>query len=634
MHRMWRADRIERNREKLREMLTADFLAKPEAYINGRLVKFDTDPVAVAARVEETIVQIEKEAMFNDTLGLINKGDKVARGQNRIQKYRDEIAERGDQEFADGLTVRQVREKQIEMIQRDIDKGNGVGLGGPSPILSRKLAIDDSRYSEFMELDIEVIAQHYTMRMGPIVEMARMFGDFRIDGKLSMLQKMIDDEIAANPGKADAIRAEGERMMEAAEILRDKVLGVYGIPNNPDAITERTLRFMRASNALAFMGGAAQIAMVDIGKVVMAVGFRRTFAGLFRSITDRLEKGPKSEWYLAGREVEMTGEAGDIASATRIMHIADIGGGFHKMNFVEKWVHQQTGPFFFLNGLSIWTDTAKRFAGGMVQSIMIEDSLLLAAGKLSADRVEKLAAAGINKSWAKRFARQWEEAGSQKGDSLFLANTEAWTDREAVDKFRAILAGEVNNLIITPGAADKLNFVSNTFGKTMMQYRSFGFSATQKVLMSGLQTRDRSALLGALSMVALAAIVDSRRRPDYVDLDVDEVIFRAVETSGVLGIFSDINMAMEIASGNQFGLRPMLGFDPIIKDTNWASRTGSVAGAAPSQYLQLLYAMTDPDATGSEQARAYRYMIPFNNVLWWDDIFTRQQRALAETLED
>jgi hypothetical protein len=78
----------------------------------------------------------------------------------------------------------------------------------------------------------------------------------------------------------------------------------------------------------------------------------------------------------------------------------------------------------------------------------------------------------------------------------------------------------------------------------------------------------------------------------------------------------------------------MLGFDPIIKDTNWASRTGAVAGAAPSQFLQLLYAMTDPDATGSEQARAYRYMIPFNNVLWWDDIFTRQQRALAETLED
>jgi hypothetical protein len=634
MHRMWRADRIERNREKLREMLTADFLAKPEAYINGRLVKFDTDPVAVAARVEETIVQIEKEAMFVDTLGLVNKGDKVARGQNRIQKYRDEIAERGDQEFADGLTVRQVREKQIEMIQRDIDKGNGVGLGGPSPILSRKLAIDDSQYSEFMELDIEVIAQHYTMRMGPIVEMARKFGDFRVDGKLSMLQKMIDDEIAANLGKADAIRAEGERMLEAAGVLRDKVLGVYGIPQNPDAISQRTLSFMRTWNTLAFMGGAAQIAMVDAGKIVMAEGFRKTFGGLFRTLTDRLEKGPKSDWYMAGREVEMAGEALDTVFAARIQQIAEIGGGLHNMSRVEKWAYQQTGPFFFLNGLSIWTDTMKRFAGAMAQSRMIEDSLLLAKGKLPADRVEKLATAGINKSWAKRFARQWEEAGSQKGDSLFLANTEAWTDREAVAQFRAILAGEVNNAIITPGAADKFNFMSTAVGKTMMQYRSFGLAATQRVLMGGLQARDRSALLGALSMVALAAVVDSSRRPDYVDLDMDELIFRSIETSGVLGVFSDINMAMEIASGNQFGLRPMLGFDPIIKDTNWASRTGAVAGAAPSQFLQLLYAMTDPDATGSEQARAYRYMMPYNNVFWWDDIFTRQQRALAETLED
>jgi len=265
---------------------------------------------------------------------------------------------------------------------------------------------------------------------------------------------------------------------------------------------------------------------------------------------------------------------------------------------------------------------------------MIEDSVAWAAGKLPQDRIEKLAAAGISESWAKRFARQWTEAGSQKGDSLFLANTEAWTDREAVNRFRAILASEVNVAVITPGAADKFNFMSGAVGKTMMQYRSFGLAATQRVLMSGLQARDRSALLGALSMVALAAIVDSARRPDYIDLDMSEVMFRSVETSGVLGIFSDINSALEIASGNQFGLRPMLGFNPLIKDTNWASRTGAIAGAAPSQFLQLLYAVSDPDATASEQARAYRYTLPFNNVVWWDDIVTRQQRGLAETLED
>ena len=633
-HVMWRADLVQKNREVLRQKLTAHFMQQSGRYINGKYVAFDNSPVAIAARVDEAIVNIEKASTFNDGIGLINKGDKVAIAKNRIEKYREEIKVRGDQEFADGLTIREVREKQIELIERDLEAGNVAGLGGPSPVISRKLDIDHSQYTEFMELDIETVAHHYTMRMGPVVEMARKFGDYRIDNKLSMLRQIIDEEIAANPANADAIRAEGEKMIEAAETLRDKVLGVYGIPENPDALHERALAFGRTWNTLSFMGGAAQIATVDAGKVVMSEGFTRSFGGLLKNITDRLEKGPKSDWYIAGKEVEMAGEALDTVFAARIQQIYDIGGGYHNMTAVERWAQQQTGPFFFLNGLSLWTDTMKRFSGSMIQSRMIEDSVAWAAGKLPQDRIEKLAAAGISESWAKRFARQWTEAGSQKGDSLFLANTEGWTDREAVNRFRAILASEVNVAVITPGAADKFNFMSGAVGKTMMQYRSFGLAATQRVLMSGLQARDRSALLGALSMVALAAIVDSARRPDYIDLDMSEIMFRSVETSGVLGIFSDINSALEIASGNQFGLRPMLGFNPLIKDTNWASRTGAVAGAAPSQFLQLLYAVSDPDATASEQARAYRYALPLNNVVWWDDIVTRQQRGLAETLED
>ena len=215
-----------------------------------------------------------------------------------------------------------------------------------------------------------------------------------------------------------------------------------------------------------------------------------------------------------------------------------------------------------------------------------------------------------------------------------MANTSEWTDQEAVAHFRAMMATEVNNSVITPGAADKFNFISKPVGGMLMQYRGFGLSATQRIMMSGLQKKDMSTLAGAASMISIAFMVDYARRPDYAEMDMRDMLFRAVERSGVVGIFSDINGALEVASGGQYGLRPMLGIQQIVKDPNWAQRTGAVAGPVPNQWLQLIHALTDESATESEQARAIRYMIPYNNLWFWSDTFTRAQRTLQEQLEE
>jgi hypothetical protein len=472
------------------------------------------------------------------------------------------------------------------------------------------------------------------MRMGPIIEMARKFGDFRMESKLDELNKILDEEIAANPAIAGKLEKERVALNKAASDLRDKVLGVYGIPSNPDALSVRTLRALKAWNVLALMGKAWLAALADAGRISMSEGFGRTFGNLFKNATDRLEKGRDSEWYKGGLEVEQAGEAMEITMATRMHQISDIGGGYHGMSKLEKWINAQQGPFFFLNMLSVWTDNAKRFAGSMIQSRMIEDALAWSAGKLPAERMERLAAVGMNEQWAKRFARQWKEAGSSKGDSIFLANTEEWSDQEAVRIFRGILATEVNNAVITPGAADKMNFMSKPLGSVLMQYRSFGLSATQRIMMSAMQQRDKSALLGVTSMIALAGMVDYIRRPDWVELDPSEIIFRSVERSGVTGIFSDINSALEIGSGMQYGLRPMLGLDAVVKDPNWAQRVGAPLGAVGSQWLQFIYAFTDSGATASEKAAGIRYMIPYQNLWFWSDAWTRAQRTLAEQIED
>lgn len=633
-HRMWRMDAIEKNEEAFADKLRTHFRKNPEVWVNGKLTRLSLDEVNLEARVRETMATIKKEATFNDTIGVMEKGDRTAHTRNRIEQLKRELETIGNKEIVPGISARKVKEAQIRNLEEQLSKGKTKGVGGPSPLLVRKLDIDDHDFAEFLEQDVDIVGQHYVMKMGPVIEMARQFGDFRIESRMEELTRLIDDEIVANPHLEQALTKEKEKLVQATEDLRDKVLGIYGVPNNPDALHVKALRNLKAWNVLSLMGKAWMAALADGGRVVMSEGFNNTFGGLMRSATDRLEKGPASEWYKGGLEVEQAGEARDVALATRMHQIADIGGGYHGMGKLEKWIQQQTGPFFFVNLLSVWTDNAKRFAGTMIQSRMIEDSIKWTKGELPVERIERLAAVGIDLNWAKRIVRQWEEAGSQRGESLFLANTAEWTDQEVVRSFRAILATEVNNAVITPHAADKFNFMSKPLGSVLMQYRSFGLSATQRIMMSALQQKDKSALAGISSMIALAALVDYGRRPDWAELDTKDIIFRAVERSGVTGIFSDINSAIEMASGGDLGLRAVMGVDPIIKDPNWAQRTGAPLGAVASQWLQAVHAVSDSGATGSEQARAIRYMLPYQNLWFWSDTWTRAQRTLAEELED
>ena len=69
------------------------------------------------------------------------------------------------------------------------------------------------------------------------------------------------------------------------------------------------------------------------------------------------------------------------------------------------------------------------------------------------------------------------------------------------------------------------------------------------------------------------------------------------------------------------------------RNPNWANRIGTM-GAVPNQWLTLMYGLTSDDAQTNEKARAIRYMLPYNNLLWWNEAFNRAQRSTVDFLED
>ena len=269
----------------------------------------------------------------------------------------------------------------------------------------------------------------------------------------------------------------------------------------------------------------------------------------------------------------------------------------------------------------------------MLQSQLIEFSLKRAKGELDEGGIMILDRLGVNEARAKQFAQEWESSGSLKHKSMFIANTEQWGSEEAKRIFRGAINMEISRMVPTPGAVDKpKGLLKSEWWKVIGQYRGFSIGATHRIMGAAMQQPGKQKYAGIASMVGIAFTIDALKRPDYIDLPIEEQILRAVELSAVTGIILDLNDTLERASAGGFGLRPLLGMDIRERSPNWANRLGTV-GAVPNQWLTLMHGLFSEDAETKDTARAIRYMIPYNNLLYWNEIFNRGQRSAVDTIE-
>ena len=178
--------------------------------------------------------------------------------------------------------------------------------------------------------------------------------------------------------------------------------------------------------------------------------------------------------------------------------------------------------------------------------------------------------------------------------------------------------------------------MSTQVGSLMTQFKSFGFSATHRTLLAGLQQRDAKALHGVLSMIAMGYMVDIIKSPSYDKRDFTSIdrLVQAIDYSGATGIMFDLDNMLEVMSGNTLGIRPMLGVDSFFKDPNLAQRTGQVGGPVASLGLDLANSILNPDADSQDMARSVRRLLPFNNLIWFSWAIDRLQRSAGSIGED
>jgi len=462
------------------------------------------------------------------------------------------------------------------------------GVVAPGSAKARELEIPDEVIEEFLESDIEVLLRHHVRTMGMDIELTKRFGSIDMKAAVDQITDEWERMIKAvkDPAKKDAMRKQMMNDLRDVRAIRDRLRGTYGASKDPHAMSSRFVRAMKSFNVITLMGGATVSSIPDVVRVVMVEGFQNAYGkGFKRAFRDQA----KILRTLKDRELNQSGVAADAVLGLRSQAMSDVGDIFGNRTAAERFLNQSASVMFFINGLNMWNQFLKEFAGG-VTTLRMTEAIMNPWGKLSRADKEKLLKNGIDQQMHMRMQMLIKKHGEQV-DGEWLPNTELWGAAGQTERltFRTALNQNVDRIIITPGAGDRALWTSTEFGSLMTQFKSFGQSANMRLLTSGLQERDGAFWQGAFLLVGAGAIVNEIKRMQY-GIDKDETfgekLVNAVDRSGLLGSFMDVNNVVEKLSNYGYGLRPAL-LEDQKRYMPPQAKIGSIFGPASSQIMNL-----------------------------------------------
>ena len=478
--------------------------------------------------------------------------------------------------------------RQRPFIFADEAVENIEGVVAPGSAKARELEIPDEVLEEFLESDIEVLLRHHVRTMGMDIEIARKFGSIDMKGAIDQITEEWQRMIAAtkDPAKKDVMRKQMANDLRDVRALRDRIRGTYGASKDPHAMSSRFVRAMKSFNVITLMGGAAVSSIPDVVRVVMVEGFQAAYGkGLKRAFKDNGQIIKK----LKQRELNQAGVAADAVLGLRAQAMSDVGDIFGNRTAAERFLNQSAAVMFFINGLNMMNQFLKEFAGG-VTTLRMTEAIMQPWGRLRKADKEKLLKNGIDQQMHMRMQMLIKKHGEQI-DGEWLPNTELWGAAGQAERitFRTALNQNVDRIIITPGAGDRALWTSTEFGSLLTQFKSFGQAATMRLLISGLQERDGAFWQGAFLLVGAGAMVNEIKRRQY-GIDKEETfgekLINAVDRSGLLGSFMDINNTVEKLSNYGYGIRPAL-LEDQKRYMPPQAKIGAVFGPGSSQIMNL-----------------------------------------------
>ena len=501
---------------------------------------------------------------------------------------------------------------------------NSKGIAGTSlrgPLRNRVFQIDDELIEEFLENDIEVLGARYVQNIAGDLELMRAFDDVNMDRQIKEIRDWWDKELD-NPNLTLKQSKKMTKQKEQDEIdiagMRDRIRGVYGF--QADNIWSRMGRSARDLNYLRLLGGVTISSLPDVARVVMAEGFVNTFSkGLIPLISN--SKTTK----LAQEELRRYDVGTDVLKSGKSEIIADVADYAQGGTIVERGLRAGVNQFGKFNLLDYWTAGMKQLHAVTMQTSIFDS---LSKGKYD----KRLARLGIDEETSKRMWQQVKKHGT-KTDGIWLTNAKNWDEPNLEVIWGAAVRKESDRVIIIPGQEKPL-FMSSEMGKTIGQFRSFIFSATQRIVIPAIQRQDQNTLGGVASLIGMGMFSYYLKqtiagRP--ISEDPRVWAMEGIERSGIAGILGEINTTVEKISGNSLGLRPLLGVNEFaskqVSRTVSESLLGPTLGSLLSTTVAATNAITSSGEMTESDIRTLRRLIPLQNLFYLRFAFNEAEKA-------
>ena len=527
---------------------------------------------------------------------------------------------------------------------------------------SRNLNVDYRILADagFIEKDINILQRLYYNQTIPDIEITKVFGDpmgFGSNyqkGNIVGMKQIADEydeaiEAATSASQRKKLIKERDEILDDLDASIALVRGTYGLPQDPNRTLSRGIRIGKLYNSMTMLTGIAQT--VDTARLVMINGVTKTFKMSLEVMTNGYAK---ETIRMSKNTTQLGGEALDMATSQRAMSMYGIDDAFGVFNKFEQGMSTVGNLYFtFLNLSNPWNTAVKTMAGMFNGARTLESiEALVTGGKITKVNLARLRKLGIDDDVAKEIYKQYQKHGYGKnanswksiGDQYKLmrvANSESWDQTpeaiKAAEVYHSAIGKQARIDIVTPSKGDVPLWANTELGGVLLQFKKFGLAATQRMLMVGLQERDINFLNGALLLLASGAAVDAFRQRafnrSYAKKPFGQKLVDAFDRSGLGGIFSDVNNALERLTNNEIGLRPLLGAKKpygTYRDL-FNNPVPDVLGPSASQ-LANIGDIAWTWGTGKynhHTARNVRRLLPFQNVWFLDSLFDEiEKKAL------
>ena len=433
----------------------------------------------------------------------------------------------------------------------------------------RALDIPHHKVAGWLENDINAITRSYNRTVAPQIEIARDYGDLGMSKALNDVKADYDfmradvrEEMLEAGASKEAIGKKLLSLQKRQEsdlrdliAMRDKLLGVYGQPADPNDVWFRVGHFAKQLNFLRLLGQMTISALPDLARPIMTQGFKPVMRNLKILANPEMHK-------MALKDVRLSGAAWEAVLNSRNYKIAHLSEDIMYSTKLERGMGALSDVYGKVTLMTPWNDALKGFSGIVVQDSMLRAMASKMTGSASKREVRELAKAGISEDMAERIMAQFKKHGDDSGDS-WIPNMADWDDSLAATAMKSAITKQVDEIIVTPSIGEMPLWVSSPIGSHIMQFKSFALSAHTKVLVSGLQAHDQAYATGLLLAVTMGAISygskEAIKGNNPFEDDAEKWLLESIDRSGAIGWLNEANSLTAKFSGGAIDYKNIWG---------------------------------------------------------------------------